>query len=584
MKNFIKIVLGVIVGIGIINIVIFGFILLLGLMSGGKSKPNVKSNSILTLNLSNEIKERNVENPLAFLENKNEIQLGLYEILKNLDNAKQDKNIKGIYLDMSDIPNGQATIEAIRKKLIEFKTSGKFIYAYGLNYSERAYYLASVADKILVNPNGMIEFNGLGTRPFFLKNLIDKMGIEAQVFYAGKFKSATEPVRYTKMSEENKMQVKEYLNSFYSHYMNEISKTRGIQYKELDSLSRKGLVQDANDALKYRLADNLVYYDEFLKILKDKVGEKSEKDLHFIDMEEYDGTRDDDKKSGDKIAVVYAQGNIADGESDEDGIGGDKYARIFRKLRNDDKVKAVVVRVNSGGGSASASDIMWRELKLTKLKKPVVVSMGDVAASGGYYMSCMADRIFAEPNTLTGSIGVFGIIPNMQKFFENKMGVTFDEVATGEMSNMYSTTKPFNEKEKNAMQGFINRIYDQFLQRVAEGRGKTKEQINEIAQGRVWSGNDALKNGLIDELGGLNDAIKFAAKKSNMNTYQVEAYPKAKNKIEAMLEKISGNEEEKKQALIKSVLGDSYKYYMSIEEMKKYKGAQTRIPYNIEIY
>jgi protease-4 len=584
MKNFIKIVLGVIVGIGIINIVIFGFIMLLSLMSGGKNKPNVKSNSILTLNLDSEIKERNVENPLAFLENKNELQLGLYEILKNIDNAKQDKNIKGIYLNMSDIPNGQATIEAIRKKLIEFKTSGKFIYAYGLNYSERAYYLASVADKILVNPNGMIEFNGLGTRPFFLKNLIDKMGIEAQVFYAGKFKSATEPVRYTKMSEENKMQVKEYLNSFYSHYMNEISKTRGIQYKELDSLSRKGLVQDANDALKYRLADNLVYYDEFLKILKDKVGEKSEKDLHFIDMEAYDGTRDDDKKGGDKIAVVYAQGNISDGESDEDGIGGDKYARIFRKLRNDDKVKAVVVRVNSGGGSASASDIMWRELKLTKLKKPVVVSMGDVAASGGYYMSCMADRIFAEPNTLTGSIGVFGVIPNMQKFFENKMGITFDEVATGEMSNMYSTTKPFSEKEKNAMQGFINRIYDQFLQRVAEGRGKTKEQINEIAQGRVWSGNDALKNGLVDELGGLNDAIKFAAKKSNMNTYQVEAYPKAKNKIEAILEKISGNEEDKKQALIKSVLGDSYKYYMSIEEMKNYKGAQTRIPYNIEIY
>lgn len=584
MKNFIKIVLGVIVGIGIINIVIFGFIMLLSLMSGGKNKPNVKSNSILTLNLDSEIKERNVENPLAFLENKNELQLGLYEILKNIDNAKQDKNIKGIYLNMSDIPNGQATIEAIRKKLIEFKTSGKFIYAYGLNYSERAYYLASVADKILVNPNGMIEFNGLGTRPFFLKNLIDKMGIEAQVFYAGKFKSATEPVRYTKMSEENKMQVKEYLNSFYSHYMNEISKTRGIQYKELDSLSRKGLVQDANDALKYRLADNLVYYDEFLKILKDKVGEKSEKDLHFIDMEAYDGTRDDDKKGGDKIAVVYAQGNISDGESDEDGIGGDKYARIFRKLRNDDKVKAVVVRVNSGGGSASASDIMWRELKLTKLKKPVVVSMGDVAASGGYYMSCMADRIFAEPNTLTGSIGVFGVIPNMQKFFENKMGITFDEVATGEMSNMYSTTKPFSEKEKNAMQGFINRIYDQFLQRVAEGRGKTKEQINEIAQGRVWSGNDALKNGLVDELGGLNDAIKFAAKKSNMNIYQVEAYPKAKNKIEAILEKISGNEEDKKQALIKSVLGDSYKYYMSIEEMKNYKGAQTRIPYNIEIY
>jgi len=583
MKNFLKIVLGVIVGIGIINILFFGFILLLSILGSGGSKPHIKSNSILTLSLSSEIKERNVENPLAFIENKSEVQLGLTEILANIERAKQDKNIKGIYLEMSEIPSGQATIEAIRKKLIEFKTSGKFIYAYGLNYSERAYYLASIADKIIVNPNGMVEFNGLGSRPFFIKNMIDRLGIEAQVFYAGKFKSATEPVRYTKMSEENKLQVKEYLNSFYSHYMKEISKTRNISYNVLDSVSRKGLVQNANDAVQYRLADNLMYYDEFLKLLKDKVGEKSEKDLSFVDIEQYEAGKDEEKSGNERIAVVYAEGNIVDGEGDEESIGGDKYARIFRKLRNDDKVKAVVVRVNSGGGSASASDIMWRELKLTKLKKPVIVSMGDVAASGGYYMSCMANKIFAEPNTLTGSIGVFGLIPNMQKFFENKLGVTFDEVSTGEMSNMMSTTKPFNEKEKAAMQGFIDRIYQQFLQRVAEGRGKTTEQINEIAQGRVWSGNDALRNGLVDELGGLNDAIAFAAKKSNISKYQVEAYPKAKNKLEAFLEKMSGTDEESKKTILKTALGDSYQYYMAVEEMKNYKGAQMRIPYKIEM-
>lgn len=587
MSNFIKTVIAVVVG----TFVVFGllFVLLIGLgaviASKGDSaeKPDVKANSLLRINLNGEIPERSKEDPFARLSGGEAKTIGLTEILEDLSIAQKDNNIKGIYLDLTDVPAGQATIEAIRKRLIEVKKSGKFVYAYSEMYTERAYYLASVADKVFLNPNGMIEFDGLATEPFFIKNMLDRLGVQPEIFYAGKFKSATEPLRFTKMSDENRKQVTEYLESFYSHYMQGISKSRNIDYATLDNTSRKGLVHDAKEALQYKLVDGLIYYDEFLKMMKDKLGEKEEKDIKIVEIEEYDGMRKETSNSSDKIAVVYASGNIVDGEGDKDNIGGEKYARIFRKLRTNNDVKAIVVRVNSGGGSALASDIMWRELKLAKLKKPIIVSMGDVAASGGYYMSCMADKIYAEPNTLTGSIGVFSIIPKTQKFFEDKMGVTFDRVSTGEMSHLYSLNKPFTEAEKQILQKNTDNTYDKFLTRVAEGRSKTKEQIHEIAQGRVWSGNDALKNGLVDELGGLDDAIAFASKKAGVKSYRVSRYPEKKNAIEEFMNELSGKNKDNKEAIVKAALGDSYKFYKVIYDLKDLQGVQARLPFEIEI-
>lgn len=587
MSNFIKTVIAVVVG----TFVVFGllFVLLIGLgvviASKGDSaeKPDVKANSVLRINLNGEIPERSKEDPFARLSGGEAKSIGLTEILEDLSIAQKDNNIKGIYLDLTDVPAGQATIEAIRKRLIEVKKSGKFVYAYSEMYTERAYYLASVADKVFLNPNGMIEFDGLATEPFFIKNMLDRLGVQPEIFYAGKFKSATEPLRFTKMSDENRKQVTEYLESFYSHYMQGISKSRNIEYATLDNTSRKGLVHDAKEALQYKLVDGLIYYDEFLKMMKDKLGEKEEKDIKIVEIEEYDGMRNETSNSSDKIAVVYASGNIVDGEGDKDNIGGEKYARIFRKLRTNNDVKAIVVRVNSGGGSALASDIMWRELKLAKLKKPIIVSMGDVAASGGYYMSCMADKIYAEPNTLTGSIGVFSIIPKTQKFFEDKMGVTFDRVSTGEMSHLYSLNKPFTEAEKQILQKYTDNTYDKFLTRVAEGRSKTKEQIHEIAQGRVWSGNDALKNGLVDELGGLDDAIAFASKKAGVKSYRVSRYPEKKNAIEEFMNELSGKNKDHKEAVVKAALGDSYKFYKVIYDLKELQGVQARLPFEIEI-
>ncbi|MEY2829092.1 MAG: hypothetical protein RIQ33_950, partial [Bacteroidota bacterium] len=478
MKQFFKIVLGSMVGFiiaaGLFTILIV--IIIAGIISSSKKSEQSapQAHSVLTINLNKPIAERMDYSDINFSSisdlstSKN---LGLKELTANIRKAKNDEFISGIFIDTRMVESGWATLEALRRELIEFKKSKKFIIAYGEVMTQKSYYIASVADKVYLNPSGLMEFSGMSVNIMFLKGTLDKLGIEPQIFYCGKFKSATEPLRLTKMSDANRLQTTEFINSFYSHFMHNIADSRKMNYDSLDNISKELLVRNPASALKYGLVDGLKYYDEVLAELK-KTSGTDEKNPKFVSIENYDNMSGGEKfsSSKNKIAVVYAEGDIVDGQGDDDNIGGEKFAEMIRKIRQDEKVKALVIRVNSPGGSALASDIMWREIMLAKKKMPVVISMGNYAASGGYYISCAADSIFAEPNTLTGSIGVFGILPCMENFLHDKLGITHDGVKTGKYSDMPNLTRHLNDDEKRIIQAGVDTIYSDFLNRVAQGR------------------------------------------------------------------------------------------------------------------
>jgi protease-4 len=426
-----------------------------------------------------------------------------------------------------------------------------------------------------------MEFSGMSVNIMFLKGTLDKLGIEPQIFYCGKFKSATEPLRLTKMSDANKLQTTEFITSFYQQFMKNIADSRKMSFDSLDHISKELLVRNPSSALKYGLVDGLKYYDEVLAELK-KSSKTSEKNPLFVSIENYDNMSGGEKLSSskNKIAVVYADGDIVDGKGDDDNIGSEKFAEMIRKIRQDEKVKALVLRVNSPGGSALASDIMWREIMLAKKKMPVIVSMGNYAASGGYYISCAADSIFAEPNTLTGSIGVFGILPCMEKFLEDKLGITHDGVKTGKYSDMPNLTRHFTEDEKHIIQAGVDSIYSDFLNRVAQGRHKTKAEIDSIAQGRVWSGEKAISIGLVDKLGDLDAAIACAVRAAKLKDFSVSNYPARDFGLKEILYKIG---EDKKQTYIKTELGEYYQVFEQLQFIKKWTGIQARLPYNMDI-
>ncbi len=542
-----------------------------------------KSNTVLKLSLNDEIRDRGTKSPFSKL-NLGPFMpkghTGLNDIIDNIKKAKTDPKIKGIYLDISSPAAGFATLEEIRNALIDFKESKKFIYAYAEVYSQKAYYLATAADKVYLNPQGGLEIKGLSSQIMFYKNMLQKLNVEVQIFRHGKFKSAIEPYMLDKMSDANRTQVETYLGSLWGQMVDGISKQRGISAGEINALANNMSVKSPEDAVTYKLIDQLAYEDEVYSEIKKTIKISEKEKINFVSLDDYKNTADEGVHSKNKIAVIYASGEIESGEGDESTIGSDRLVKAIRDARLDDNVKAIVFRVNSPGGSALASDVIWRETLLAKKAKPFIVSMGDVAASGGYYISCAADRIFAQPNTITGSIGVFGIIPNAQKALSEKLGITIDTVNTNKHSDVGTILRGVTKDEHEYIQQGVEHIYDVFITKVAEGRHLQKNAVDSIGQGRVWSGTDALKINLVDELGSLNSAIAYASKKAKLTNYSIQNLPKMKDPIEELL---GSSTEEIETRSMKAKLGEQFIYVQQIKQVLKLKGVQARLPYEMII-
>ncbi|MHB1178887.1 MAG: signal peptide peptidase SppA [Daejeonella sp.] len=588
MKEFFKFVFASMIGVILSFFVLFIFLIAIVtaiVASGGsEGKVVVTANSIMHVSLDYPISERTDKNPLAafdFMGFEGKKTLGLNEILAGIEAAKTDQNIKGIYLDVSSLSSGFATIEEIRNALLDFKKGGKFILAYSEVYTQGAYYLATAADKVYLNPEGMVDFRGLSSESVFFKGALDKLGIEAQIIKVGTYKSAVEPFILEKMSEPNRQQVTSFLGSLYDHFLTNISESRKISKSVLFSIADSAKIRDPKDALTFKMVDGLLYKDQVLDELKLRTGIDKKKDVKSVTIEEYAKKAGKDKtSSSNRIAVVYANGEIISGEGNDETIGSERISRAIRKARTDDKVKAVVLRINSPGGSALASDVIWREVLLTKKIKPVIDSMGDVAASGGYYIACAADSIFAQPNTITGSIGVFGIVPNMQKFFNDKLGITFDGVKTGRFADLGNVSRPLTGAEKMILQQEVNKTYSTFTKKVADGRNRSQGYVDSIGQGRVWSGAEALQNGLVDRLGDIDDAIASAAKKAKLKDYKIVSYPAQVDPFKSLFD---NSVDKVRIYFAKREMGDNFTYYEQLKSALSIAGVQTRMPYNITI-
>lgn len=542
-----------------------------------------KENTVLRINLNGDIKERGVKNPFGDIDLgpfMPKASVGLNDILASLKKAKEDKNIKGIYLEISEPVAGFATLEEVRNGLLDFKSSGKFIYAYSEGFSQKAYYLATTANKLYLNPQGALEVKGLSSQIMFFKKMLEKMDMEVQIFRHGKFKSAIEPFMLDKMSDANRTQVETYLGSLWNHMIKGISDSRKISVKDINDMADHLAIRSPEDAVKYKLVDELKYEDEVFSIIKKNINLKEEDKINFVSLNKYSTSVHDSKLSKDKIAVIYAIGEIESGEGDDEKIGSLRIAKAIREARLDKNIKAIVLRVNSPGGSALASDVIWRETVLAQKAKPFIVSMGDVAASGGYYISCSADRIFAQPNTITGSIGVFGMIPNAQKALSEKLGITIDTVNTNKHSDVGTILRGVTTDEYDYVQQSVEHIYDVFITKVATGRKTSKNAIDSIGQGRVWSGADAIKINLVDELGGINDAIAYAAKQAKLKEYKLVDFPKQKDPLQELL---SNSQDEMEARTMKSYLGEQYLYMKYLKNVLNLKGVQARLPYEMII-
>ncbi len=579
--NFLKNMLAALVALIIFSVV--GFFIILGVFSAlSAEKPvEVEANSVLHLKLDRPIDEVEQQNPLEELFPVAPEILGLVQVKEAIAKAKSDDNIKGIYLDAPILMAGIATVEELRQALIDFKSEGKFVVSYGEFYTEGAYYLASVADKIYLHPEGSLEINGLAANLAFFKGMFDKLEIEPQVFRVGDFKSAVEPFIREDMSEENRTQLRSLLNSVNDQMMSNMAKSRNMSLEQVQEISSKMLVRNPQDAKELAMVDDLLYLDQVKDQLKELVGTGEEDELEMISYSNYRKSYSSYKSSRNKVAVIVASGDIVPGKGDMDNVGSDKFAKEIRKARENDDIKAIVMRINSPGGSFIASDVMWRELKLASEVKPVIASMSDVAASGGYYLAMACDTIMAQPNTITGSIGIFSIIFNAQGFLNNKLGVTTDEVATGEISTLYTMSRPLSEEQKRIIQKDTDEGYETFVTKAAEGRGMSVDDIKAIASGRVWSGLQALDNGLIDQLGGIDDAIALAAEKAGVaDDYKVRYYPEKKPFLEQLLSDLEG---EAKTKFMKEELSDLYPYLRQYEKVKNLRGLQARLPFELRL-
>ena len=555
--------------------------------SESETSTTVKPNSVLYMKLDYEIPDRTTDNPFGninFQTMETSDATGLNEILRNIENAKTDANIKGIYLELSSIPTSMATIQEIRNKLIEFKESGKFIVAYGESYGQSAYYLASIADKIFLNPEGAMDLHGMASQIMFYKHLLEKLDIEMQIVRGpnNRFKSAVEPYFLDKMSEANREQMDKLLGTVWGQILASISQSRNISVEQLNQIADNlDVLFNAQKALEYGLVDNLYFKDQVLDELKGLTG--SNKSINAVGNANYAKSYKDKNVSKNEVAVIYASGQIFDGKGNEEqAIYSENLSKTIRKAREDKNVKALVLRVNSPGGSALASAIIGRELDLTKEVKPVIVSMGNYAASGGYWISAKADYIFADPTTLTGSIGVFGTFPNAQGFLNDKIGLTFDVAKTNENADFPNFTQPLTEFQYNKLQEMVGKTYNDFTQRVAEGRGLRQTFVDSIGQGRVWAGADAIGLGLVDKLGDMEDAIAYAVEKANLgNDYKVTEWPKQKDFFTRLME--SMNKTDELDAAMKQKLGVYYNYYKGLENLNNNTGIQARMPFDLVI-
>ncbi|AHF16994.1 signal peptide peptidase SppA [Niabella soli] len=583
MRSFLKIFLATLLALVVFSLIAFFFIAGMAGSAVSSSMPVLSEKSVLKIDLA----DAYVELPQSDLQSmvqsqKLEETPSLYDFIRLIKKAKTDEKIKAIYLVANGNVNGFASSEEMRRALEDFRKSGKPVIAYGNTMTQKAYSVANVADKVYVSPAGAFEWVGFRVSYLFLKGALDKLDIRPQIFYAGKFKSATEPLRAEKMTEANQLQTSVWLNDLYGDFLQKTATARKLDTASLHQWANTGVITTPQVAAGYKLIDGVRYDDQLQTELKKTLKIDSSNKINFISMGQYARLHTNLGGSGDKIALIYAAGNIVDGNKQEGVISDGEYIDLLRKARLDQSIKAVVVRVNSGGGSALASDNIWREMKMAKAVKPVIVSFGDVAASGGYYMSCAADSIFALPNTITGSIGVFGIIPDISAFMKNKLGVTFDGVGTGPLANAGAADHPMTPQEQKIVQGSIERVYDQFKARVAEGRKKDTAYVETIAQGRVWTGFRAKDIGLIDRWGGLQDAINAAARMAKLSEFRVKEYPNYSSLLERILRiKNNGDAE----SMVKNELGSEYaRVYQQLRTVKQMTNSvQARLPFEFFI-
>jgi len=588
MREFFKYVFATVVGI-IISTLFIAIIFIVSVVAIVSSidtdkTVDVVSNSVLYLNLDQTIKERTPNKTLdnlPIIGSNTGKSLGFNDLMRALKKAKTDDNIKCIYLNVSSPRAGKATLKEIRDALIDFKTSKKRIIAYSEVYTQDAYYLASVADKVYLNPQGALEFKGFSSQLTFFKGAMEKLGVEAQIIRVGNYKSAVEPFTNDKMSDYNRQQVTAYLGGLYNVFLEGISISRNIPKDSLYKMADTYRIQSPKDALTYKMVDGLKYKDEVIDELKSLSGTNKKETIATVTINDYAlNQKQDNSDSKNKIAIIYANGDITGGEGSDESIGSERISRAIRKARQDDKIKAIVLRVNSGGGSALASDVIWREIILSKKVKPVIASFGDVAASGGYYIACAADSIFVQPNTITGSIGVFGIIPNFQNLLTNKIGITFDGVKTGQYADIMSTNRPLTPGERLIIQTDVNHVYDSFITRVADGRKKSKAYIDSIGGGHVWVGTDAVKNGLADKIGSFNDAIVAAGKKAKLKDYKIVEYPEKMDPLKSFLSDAGDNV---RMYYAKQEFGDNFMLYQQLKKVVISSGVQARMPFEIKI-
>lgn len=583
MRQFFKFTFASMLGFllaGIVIVLLFTA-LIAGISSSTEKEITVEANSILHLDFSQAIVDRTSNNPfenIDFLtfETNNAQSVGDY--LKAIRAAATDDNIKGIFLDLSSIETDGVLRSTIRKALVDFKTSGKFIYAFSEGYTQGTYLMASVADSVFMVPTGDMLFNGLASTPMFFKGMLNKLDIDVKLIRVGKYKGAGEPFIRENLSEENRYQIESFLGSLNNQMLADLSASTGKSTDELRAMANELKIRSAADAVALGMVHRLAFRDEVLNLMAAKTKQKDIEKISFVSLEDYVSSlpRDLNFKEKNRIAVVYAIGDITSGEGDDQTIGSDRIAAAIRSARLDKEVKAIVLRVNSPGGSALASDIIWREVLLAKGEKPVVVSMGNLAASGGYYIAAAADSIFAAPNTLTGSIGVFGMIPNFEGFFKNKTGITFDRVTTGKYADLLNTNRPMTADEEAIVQQMINRIYEDFIKVVADGRGLSTDSVHAMAQGRVYTGAQALEIGLVDKLGDLEDAIACAARMAKLKDYRLKNLPEQKDQLEMLLESFGAA----RVSAVEQELGPLYQHYKLAKNLLEGDRIQARLEFD----
>ena len=585
MKQFFKFMFASCLGSALMLIILFvAMIWVIG--SSSKSTVTVKPKSVLYMTLNYEIPERTTDDDLTAtlmgLQNSNTDQSGLNDIIANIDEAKNDPNISGIFLELSSVGTSTANIEELRHHIISFRESGKFVITYSETMAQNAYYLATAGDEIYINPDGMLDIHGMASQIMFYKNLLDKLDIEIQIIRGpnNKFKSAVEPYFLDKMSAANREQMTKLLNTMWFKVVSDISESRNISIAKINELADNlSLTFDAKVALNEGFVDGLAYRDEIIARIKDLAGIEKSKKINVLTNSQYASARPEPKVKSDKIALIYANGQIIDGNGDDSTIGSITLSKAIREARENKSVKAIVMRVNSPGGSALASEVIRREVELAKAEKPFIISMGSYAASGGYWISTEGDRIFADPTTLTGSIGVFGTFPNAKKFLNETVGLTFDVVKTNENADFGSITEPLTDYQKKMLQKYVGNTYNDFTSLVARTRGLRQSYVDSIGQGRVWAGTDALELGLVDELGGLDKAIEYAAKQADLTDYSIKNYPKQKDLMEMLL---SGDiQEPYTKSLIKNKLGKNYSYLETVDNISRLDGVQALMPFMI---